>query len=102
MGNSFTGAPALIIEISLDLGLLKSLTGPGDPRKTVDDTQINNQDDDDDDHEQLINIHTLDCLALQILKETNMLRMITNGDNNDNDNDQYIDENINIEIPCCS
>ena len=31
-----------------------------------------------------------------------MLRIITNGDTNDNDNGQYIDENINIEIPCCS
>ena len=102
MGSSFTGAPTLNINMGLDLGLLKSLPGPGDPRTTVDDIRMNNHDDDDDDHEQLINIHTGDCLALQILKETNMLRMITNGDNNDNDNDQYIDENINIEIPCCS
>ena len=56
MGNSFTGAPTLIIKMGLDLGLLKSLPGPGDPRKTVDDTQMNNHDDDDDDHEQLINL----------------------------------------------
>ena len=52
MGSRFTDALALIIKFVFDLRLLNP--GPGDARKTVDDTQINNHDGDDDDHEQLI------------------------------------------------
>ena len=66
MGSSFTGAPALIIKMGLDLGLLNSVPSPVDPRRTADDTQTNNHYDDDNDNEQFMSIRTWDWLALWI------------------------------------